>query len=234
MKIFFNGDSHTSGSELYFPTQDAYPYQLAKLLDGEIVGNPAVGGASNDRILRTTEEYLRDCERTNEYPDLIVIGWSEPTRLDWFVNGKYESLYSEDFPPVESHKVNDTRATHFSQDWRHTSIEYVMTQYHHEKIFNLHQHLEYLKIPHLFFNAVNSFNTLIEKNKPFAGDLHNYEFFKHEWNDCFWNPYEDEDGSFRTWGLKKGYAETKWYHLSEDAHADFAQTLYQYINSKIF
>jgi hypothetical protein len=234
MKIFVNGDSHTSGSELYFPTQDAYPYQLAKLLNGEIVGNPAIGGASNDRILRTTEEYLKECERANEYPNLIVIGWSESCRVDWFVDGVHESIQSQNLTPERTKQIDPARAKYFTQDWRHHSIEYVMTQYHHEKIFNLHQHLEYLKIPHLFFNAVHSFNTVIEWHKPFAGDLHNYEFFKHEWNDCFWNPYEDKDGSFRTWGLNKGYVETKWLHLSEDAHTDFAQTLYQYINSKIF
>jgi hypothetical protein len=226
MKIFFNGDSHTQGSELYFARQDAYPYKLAKLFDAEIVGNPALGGASNDRIIRTTEEFLRN----NEHPDLIVIGWSEPNRSDWFVNGKYESMYSEDFPPTQSHKVNDARAKYFiSQAWRHHSIEYVMTQYYHEKIFNLHQQLEYLKIPHLFFNAVNSFNSLIEWHKPFARDQ--YEFFKHEWNEVFWNPYE-EVGSFLEWGKHNGYEVTPYHHLKEPAHEDFAKVLHDYIKEK--
>lgn len=231
MKIFFNGDSNTQGSELYYARQDAYPYKLAELLNAEIVDNPALGGASNDRIIRTTEEYLRECEKTNDYPDLIVIGWSEPNRTDWFVNGKYESLYSEDFPPIHSHKINDERAKYFSTDWRHASIEYVMTQYHHEKIYNLHQHLDYLKIPHLFFNAVNSFNTLIDWHKPLEGELHRYEFFKHEWNNCFWKPYE-KVGSFLEWGKENGYEKTQYHHLKEDAHDHFAKVLCDYIKDK--
>ena len=231
MKIFFNGDSNTQGSELYYARQDAYPYKLAALFGAEIVANPALGGASNDRIIRTTEEYLRKWEETKDYPDLIVIGWSEPNRTDWFVDGKYESLYSEDFPPVQSHKIDDERAKYFSRDWRHASIEYVMAQYHHEKIFNLHQHLDYLKIPHLFFNAVNSFNTLINWHEPLAGKLHNYKFFKHEWNDCFWKPY-DEVGSFLEWGKENGHEKTQYHHLKEPAHEEFAKVLYDYIKDK--
>lgn len=231
MKIFVNGDSHTSGSELYFAKQDTYPYKLAELFNAEIIDNPALGGASNDRIIRTTEEYLRKCEETNEYPDLIVIGWSEPNRSDWFVNGKYESLNSEDFTPIQASKLNEPRANYFSKDWRHHSIEYVMTQYYHEKIFNLHQHLDYLKIPHLFFNAVNSFNTLIEWHEPFAGELHNYKFFKHDWNNAFWKPYEIV-GSFLEWGKHQQYEVTPYHHLKEPAHAAFAQVLHDYIIAK--
>ena len=231
MKIYFNGDSNTQGSELYYARQDAYPYKLAELFNAEIVDNPALGGASNDRILRTTEEYLRKCEENNEYPNLIIIGWSEPNRTDWFVDGIYESLNSENLPPIQCQKLYDSRAKYFSEDWRHHIIEYVMTQYHHEKIYNLHLHLNHLKIPHLFFNAVNSFNTLISWYKPYINDTHSFEFFKHDWNDRFWKPYE-EVGSFIEWGRLNKYEITKYHHLKEPAHEAFAQVLYDYILEK--
>lgn len=232
MKIFFNGDSNTHGSELYYAKQDAYPYKLAELFNAEVADNPALGGASNDRIIRTTEEYLRKCEAENDYPDLIVIGWSEPNRTDWFVDGRYETMYSENVPPTQSHNINDARAKHFSKDWRHASAEYVMTQYHHEKIFNLHQHLEYLKIPHVFFNAVNSFNTLIKWHEQVSNESYRlFEFFKHDWNDTFWNPYE-EVGSFLEWGKQNGYEKTQYHHLKEPAHEHFAKVLYDYIQEK--
>jgi hypothetical protein len=234
MRIFVNGDSHTSGSELYFPTQDAYPYQLAKLLNGEIIGNPAIGGASNDRILRTTEEYLRECERTNEYPDLIVIGWSEAGRTDWFVDGVYESIHSQNLTPERTTKIDPARAKFCIDIWRQPELVCTMARYFHERMYNLHQHLDYLKIPHLFFMAVNPLKVDLHRHNLIMHETFDTSIIEYDWNGCFWNPYEDDDGSFRTWGLKKGYPITKWHHLNEDAHTDFAQTLYQYINTRIF
>lgn len=230
MKIFVNGDSHTSGSELYFPTQDGYAYRLANLLGGEIIENPAMGGASNDRILRTTEAFLEKCEQINEYPDLIVIGWSEVWRQDWFVGGVYETPYSDLITPETAKKIDYERAEHENDTWRWPINGNVMTKYFHSRMYNLHQHLNYLNIPHLFFMAVHSINDTINDNR--IRQDHNSNFIKFNWDDCFWNVYHDIDGSFLNWGRNRDYYITPYHHLKEDAHEAFAKVLYDYIKDK--
>ncbi len=228
MKIFINGDSHTSGSELYYPKQDAYSYKLAELLSMEVVSNPAIGGASNDRILRTTLDYLKDCEANNSYPDFILIGWSESCRTDWFYDGDYKSTFSEEFSPNKTNEVNSFRANYHWDTYRQPEIRSALTKYFHERMYDLHLHLNHLKIPHLFFMGVYPLPT--ELDCPDFSLLPNFDnsIIEYDWNNRFWKVY-DIEGSFLTWGRNQGYEVTKWSHLKEDAHEHFAQVLYKHI-----
>lgn len=228
MKIFFNGDSHTDGAELLDPTNEAYSYRLAKLLDAEIVGNPAVSGASNDRILRTTEDFLRDCE---EYPNLIVIGWSEPIRYDWFYNGQYRTCRSEtDGFSIKDSENHDPLRYQYLIDILRNDMGYVHSIYQQNQMYNLHEKLDYLNIPHLFFNAHMSFEYCLTKTKQFLPYIEHYKF---NWNNCFWNPYENIDGCFLDWGRARGYSVTEYNHLDKDAHNDFSHLLFNYIKDNI-
>lgn len=230
MKIFFNGDSHTSGSELYYPTQDTFSYRLAKLLNADEVINLAIGGASNDRILRTTEEYLRECKNSNDYPDLIVIGWSECCRTDWFVNGQYYSIFSQELTPEETYKVDAERAKYYIDFWRQPENRNIMAKYYNDRIYDLHKQLEFLNIPHLFFMGVCSFEfELRSTNFPQPNEYNNF-MIHYDWGNSFWKPY-DIDGSFVAWGKENGYEITPFFHLKEPAHEAFAQILYEHIKN---
>ena len=80
MKTLYTiGDSFTYGDELDNP-KDAWPYLLGNQLGYE-VHNHARNGASNDYIVKTTVEYLE-----NNNPDIIIIGWTTPDRID--IGGK--------------------------------------------------------------------------------------------------------------------------------------------------
>lgn len=228
MKIFLNGDSHTDGAELADPTNEAYSYRLAKLLNAEIVGNPAVSGASNDRILRTTEDFLRECK---EYPDLIVIGWSEPIRFDWFYNGQYRTCRSleDGFPIDEAIQHNPERHEYLTNIMRN-DLGYIHHIYQQNQMFNLHEKLNYLNIPHLFFNAHMSFHHCLNRTKQVLSYIDHHRF---DWNNCFWNPYDTIDGSFLDWGRNRGYNITKYNHLSQSAHEDFSKLLCNYIKDNI-
>lgn len=220
MKIFVNGDSHTCGSELYFPTQDGYAYQLAKLLKGEIVGNPAIGGASNDRIERTTIDFLNDCN--GDYPDLIVIGWSGVTRTDWFHNGRFTTYFSNDIPPAAATQLDPTRVEYERNYLNNSEAHIVLSRYFQSRIYNFHCYLEHLKIPHIFFMGVHGLGDFIYNED---GGIHQFN-----WNNCFWNPYEPmPNNSFLSWGVSKGYEKTKWLHLPEEAHEEFAKVLYNHL-----
>ena len=220
MKIFVNGDSHTCGSELYFPTQDGYAYCLANLLNGEIVGNPAIGGAGNDRIERTTKEFIDNCN--GDYPDLIIIGWSEFNRMDWFYEGKLTTYVSNDLPPKLSEKFDPKRYKHEREFLNNEFALSTLSRYFQGRIYNFHCYLEHLKIPHLFFMAVDGLGDFTEN---LDGVIHHFD-----WNNKFWNPYEPRpNNSFLHWGKNKGYTATKWDHLPEEAHEEFANILYNHL-----
>lgn len=70
------GDSFTYGDELTDRYQ-AWPYKLADAVDYE-VHNMGQSGTSNTSILRRTLEELA----INHY-DLVIIGWSDPGRVEW-------------------------------------------------------------------------------------------------------------------------------------------------------
>ena len=76
MKLLTNGCSFTQGIYDNFEEQDAWPYQLGKLLDWDVV-NLAEGGGSNARIFRSTMEYLLD-----NTPDYAAIVWTEHARYE--------------------------------------------------------------------------------------------------------------------------------------------------------
>lgn len=220
MKLFVNGDSHTEGSELYFAKQDAYPYKLAELLNAEIIDNPAIGGAGNDRIERTTTEFLNRCQ--GDYPDLIVIGWSEFTRTDWFYNGKFTTYRSNDIPPDVAKEIDPLRYTYEDENINTDEARPILARYFQSRIYNFHCYLEHLNIPHLFFMGVNGLGDFIHDED---GGVHQFD-----WNNCFWNPYEPRpNNSFLSWGVGKGYKKTRWWHLPEEAHEEFAKVLYDHI-----
>lgn len=237
MKIYFNGDSHTCGSELRDPENNAYANIIAKKLNATIVGNPAVGGAGNDRILRLTNQYLDECEKTQEFPDLVIIGWSETQRFDWFYDGQYRTYGSwEDGLSRETAQTIDSDRAKFHDEFLtdHFSLIGIM-RYQHNQMYNLHLRLEHLKIPHLFFNAVQSFHelpsNLVYKKLLSAADYEK-EFSAPvpilDWNDSFWLPYSTI-GSFLAWGRENKYQVTPLFHLEAKAHHAFAELLIEYM-----
>lgn len=68
--IFVNGCSFTEGYDLPDQTQ-RWSDVLSRMLDKK-VNNVSLGGASNDRIFRTTKEHLIEHD-----PELVVIGWTQ-------------------------------------------------------------------------------------------------------------------------------------------------------------
>lgn len=228
MKIFFSGDSHTSGSELSDPNTECYAPILANLLNGEIIENASIGGASIDRILRVTEKFLFLCN--GSYPDLIVIGWTEPKRHDWFFEhapDNYETVNSDNFLADKAYTLNRKRFAIEKRMFENTLAENILCKYFQSRIYNLHLKLNHLKIPHLFFNAHTSYYDHIY-NRQSELLIHN-EFIEFDWNKRFWNPYHDTHGCFKLWAQYNNYNITNYGHAEAKAHESFAKLLHQYI-----
>ena len=193
MIVYVNGDSHSAGSEAVndycFAQDDRAYYALGRAPhpDNErvsygcnianelyaILHCDAESASSNSRIMRTTRQYIRN-EGT---PDIIIIGWATWEREEW--------LHDEVWWQVNAGGVGndwpDTIKIQYQQyildlDWA------VAEQQAHENIYQFHQELTDLKIPHLFFNTFNHFNQAPKdwdnqgfKSKPsyhFGADAH--------------------------------------------------------------
>jgi lysophospholipase L1-like esterase len=84
MLIYFNGDSNVAGTELPETTHGMAP-KLAERFDGQYKTkfiNDATPGASNDLIYEQTLDFLNN--PSSPKPDLVVIGWTQFNRVQWF------------------------------------------------------------------------------------------------------------------------------------------------------
>ena len=232
MQIFFNGDSHTSGTEL--PDGTAYSNVLASMLNAEIVGNPAVGGASNYRIARTTDAYLDKCEAENKFPDLVVIGWSQVCRFDWFHDGKYRSACAggDDLSVETMYSTNPRRAAGWEIVTKAASPEsiYYLSLFHFEMIYNVHLRLEHLGIKHLFFNGCEGFRDPYRTGPAIHDTGFMMRYPDYDWGNTFWRILDKKDASLMTWASNRNYPITKWHHTSEEAHIEFANILKDYMS----
>ena len=225
MILYVNGDSHSAGAEavntfcfaeddpLYYalgrqPHPDnikaSYGCEIANQLYA-ILHVDAESASSNDRIIRTTREYLKETT-----PDLVIIGWSSWEREEWLYDGIYWQINAggigEDWPTTIKDRY---------KQWI-TSVNYQQKQQEiHAKIWQLHTDLG--QIPHLFFNCFNSF-TCAPLN----------------WGLSYINPY-DPAYTYSNWLTTKGYKTVAKgnYHFGEDAHRAWAEFLIPHLTNVI-
>ena len=223
--IYFNGDSNVAGSELADPDLGMTGV-LSRLL-GLPYENHAFGGASNDRIYDTTMQALFD-RSTNkpqlrQRPDLVVIGWTQFSRIQWFLVDEWNS---GEFWEVNNLGVGipippeyQARYEFWKTDIRHDgNWDAVLGKYWHNKIFNLHCLLDYFAIPHVFFNAFQCFLR------------HGLTLDQQDWQGRFMAPYDDSL-CYVPWCFRQGYQEITpgWNHFREDAQAAWAEIMHDHI-----
>lgn len=226
MIVYVNGDSHSAGAEAVnnycFAEDDpaykelgrkphpdnlcaSYGYKIAKHYSAEYYTD-AESASSNDRIIRTTREYL-----ANHQPDLIVIGWATWEREEWLYNGTYYQLTASgtDIVPAELHNRYKQWVVAKSSTYAHDEI----ANYH--KIWEFHKELESLEIPHLFFNTYSCFSHI---------DLNDLE--KYHWDRNYVEPYTNY-GTYYYWLEHQGFkrASQHSYHYGDDAHTAWANFL---------
>lgn len=216
MKILLNGDSNMVGEELTDRSL-SISTQLAQLLEGTEI-NLSLSGASNDRIYDTTKQYVD----SGQPVDLIVIGWSEMCRVQWFLDdvfpaGEFVEINNlgvgrREYPEKYSRRLTQWHTVSNNLEFR-THLSY----YWHERIYNLHRYLTNREIPHVFFHAFHDFRIYQIENQL-------------NWNNCFMDPY-DGTKTYTQWSAKNGYQEITpgWYHYEPAAQRAWAERVYGYI-----
>ena len=233
MILYVNGDSHTAAAEAtnphgfasddsrYFYMGEApHPDNLAVSWGRVLSDNlkttfhcHAQAGASNDRIIRTSQEFLTKCN--NEKSNcLMVIQWSTWERQEWQINGKYYQVGASGTDSVPEHYQTQYKEFIAGIDW-HTA-----TQHEHDKIWAFHKELDRHSIPHIFFNGNNHFDRI--KNKK-------------DWGNSYIGPYE-ADKTYDSILKSAGYqtvAPGNW-HYGPGAHRHWAKFMLQYIIANQF
>ena len=223
MILYVNGDSHSAGAEavnphafaeddpLYWalgrrPHPDnervSYGCELANHL-GAVLHCDAESASSNDRIIRTTKEYI---EQGNE-PDLIVIGWSTWEREEWW--------------DEETNRFWQVNAGGIGHDWPEpikekykpwiANLDYTKKQ--EQALWDIWAFDRYLRdheIKHYFFNTFEPLYV-----------AHDVKF-----GQSFLEPY-NRNFTYYNWLKDNGFTTVNpnSYHFGPDAHRAWAKFL---------
>lgn len=224
MILYVNGDSHAAGGEavnnycfaeddpLYWalgrqPHPDnlrvSWGCELANML-GAILHCDAESASSDDRIIRTTREYLKENK-----PELVVIGWSSWEREEWLIDNTYYQVNASGIDVVPPEYQNKYK------EWVSNIKWYKACPIAQDRIFQFHKELDDQGIKHFFFSTNWS-----------AFDLRHCH--QHDWESSYLEPY-DNNYVFPNWLKNQGFSTVRKdsYHFGPNAHTAWAEFLYQ-------
>lgn len=230
MILYVNGDSHTAAAEAVnpyaFAEDDPNLTHLKRLPHpdnlqvswGRVLADiikagfkcDAESAASNTRILRTTRDWLAQAPLANTQV-MVIIQWSTWEREEWLIDGEYYQVNGSGIDQVPAGWEDRYKQWIVDIDWAN------VTKKAHEQIWQLHQELEDLKIPHIFFNGNNNFKKIPEHQR-------------HDWGGSYIMPYTIS-GTYDHWLKSQGHqtvSPDSW-HFGREAHAAWARFMLQYI-----
>lgn len=229
MILYVNGDNHSAAScainKHSFASDDfakvalgkkphpdnlavSYGMQLSKMLRLALVCD-AESGSSNERIMRTTREFLSN--RNKDDYTVVVIGWTDWMRTEFWDPEVREFVQANlAFPnSVPDHLEKEFRKHIVAADIKNRASEW------HGKIYELHQELLDQKIAHLFFNSQDNFQSVpMDQRK--------------NWKNCFVNPYKPGSSYVEMLEAKK-FVHDEWYHYRSDGHLYWAGYLFTWL-----
>ena len=225
MILYANGCSHTAAAEAVVPDVfavddgkngiDRCPHplnlaaswctHLARDLGRTLVCD-AESASSNDRIIRTTREWIANNpdKLSNTF---MVIQWTTWEREEWLHNGTWYQVNASGADWVPKELQQRYKQFVVDVDWT------TKTQECHEKIWALHVELQALGIPHLFYSGYSTFS-----------DVQN----QHIWGTSYMYPYNHQ-GSYNAILQRNEHVPSKGYHFDAKGHCFWAKYVLQYI-----
>jgi hypothetical protein len=229
MILYVNGCSHSAAAEAAVPYAWAcddgelwergdephpanlavsYGQHIADATDSQLICQASSGG-SNDRIIRTTKEWINN--NLDQLPNtFMILQWTTWEREEWFHNGKFWQVNASGIDTVPAELEDQYKNYVINVDWD------VKTREAHETIWNMHLYLKNLNIKHLFFSGHNTFSNIQQK---------------YNWGKNYIEPYA-QDHSYYNWLINNGgnYANAVSYHFDAESHCIWAQHVLKYIN----
>ena len=230
MIIYVNGDSHTAAAEAVnnhafaeddgrynylgrLPHPDNLSVSWGKVLSRMIKAGfkcDAESAASNDRIIRTTRAWLKN-NYTSLSNTLVIVQWSTWERQEWLIDGVYYQINASGIDHVpESHHAQ-YRDFVMTVDWKSAAEQA------HDTIWQFHQELAALGVPHIFFNGNSCFDHIDPDDRL-------------DWGVNYIEPYNTQS-TYNQWLINNGHttvSPNSW-HFGQSAHAAWAKFVLQYI-----
>ena len=229
MILYVNGCSHSAAAEAAVPHAWAiddgqywnrgtephpanlavsYGRYIADALGAELICQASSGG-SNDRIIRTTQAWIKD------NPDCVkdtfmILQWTTWEREEWLHNGTWYQVNASGWDIVPPELQDRYKNYVVNINWNVKTLEA------HDKIWQMHHYLKDLGIRHLFFSGHSTFS-----------DIRNQQ----GWGKNYMHPYIREE-SYHNWLKNNGgtYANAASYHFDAKSHRLWAEHVLQYIN----
>ncbi|MFF3978114.1 DUF6071 family protein [Streptomyces sp. NPDC001828] len=162
MYIYANGCSMTYGSELAddpstgvcldheYRWRYSWPGQLRAMLDADGVYNDAMPSGSNDRIVRTTIDFVARWLQQGLSPRalMVTVGWTHPARREFHVAGEYRQV-------VPHHAYDIRKLDRLVTAYRKTAVSREEAEDRYvTQVASLHAFLEQHGVAHAFFNGI--------------------------------------------------------------------------------
>ena len=228
MILYVNGCSHSAAAEAAVPHAWAcddgelwqhgdephpanlavsYGRHIANKLNAELICQASSGG-SNDRIIRTTTEWI-NANPAKLKDTFMILQWTTWEREEWLHNNKWYQVNASGIDIVPPELEQRYKNYVINIDWN------VKTPEAHDKIWAMHLYLKSLHIRHLFFSGHSTFS-----------DLQTHK----DWGTNYMYPYSREQ-SYHNWLKNNGgtYANPQSYHFDAKSHCIWAEHVLQYI-----
>lgn len=233
MIIIANGCSHTAGAEIEEPLQGecyekAWPKKLADSLTFKHV-NLAISGASDDRVVRTTIEYISKLKKSPKFnPNkvFVAISWPGLYRTELYRTAENEDGFWDNgwMPIVVGNE--ETYQAQCSQSAFAFYKTWVMRQNNHQASIKFYSNVLLLqnilisnRIKYLFWNSSMTVPC-------------NYIQYLNEINHKRFPHILEKEKSYTEMLESNGFRHSpfaKWGHYGEDSHKWFADFLKSYI-----
>lgn len=228
MLIYANGCSMTYGAELVddrdpdpelrcYREKNAWPGRIGEFLDADRVVNDAVISGSNDRVVRTTIDWLAGHrEAAEEGQLLVIVGWSGAMRREFYVDGAFRQVIP--YQPQQHPDVQQLADVYRKFAWHDRECgARLLTQ-----ILSLQAFLQQCRIPYLFFDAIEgSFDSIGRGGLADSAGMEMVDrtrFYR----------FGDADGSMAD-VLRASGTGWKGRHPAEDGHEAWAHKLAAYV-----
>ena len=235
MLLLANGCSHTAGAEIEYELQGycyekAYSKYCAENL-GWQYENIAASGASQERIIRTTIDWVgKNYKRYKNKEIFVVIMWSGPGRTE-FYDGRLHQ-YIQIVPNndvVYKKQFTNTQYTYYKSYVAVQNRQAQITKWYNNIIL-LQAYLRNLNINYLFLNATETLpqnsSNISDQLLPIAAQI-NYK--KYPWATMPENSYFN---LLSKRGFKCPSHAPSGGHLGEDAHKYYGDYLAKYIEEQ--
>lgn len=228
MILYANGCSLTEGAELVNPHETAWPVVLAKKLNMECI-NDGLGASSNERIFRTTYEFMfNNIINNNNIVDkyMIVIGWSTINRYEIY-SSVYESylnvlrsrynditVYPNLLSNSESKIIND-----FFKICDSRLSDMLKTLNYITIVINL---CKFYNIPCVMFNSIREFSMKGDLNQYVSNNsnkIHRLMLLILDQIDYLSNQKEWCSTNFTDYCIESKFPLGKYFHPLEEAHS---------------